>query len=247
LESPLEQFTIKPLIPLSIAGHDVSFSQSALCMVIGVVLTTLLFTLSVRGRALIPGRWQNISEMLYETLFGLAEENLKGEARKYLPFIFTLFMIVLMGNLLGLVPYSFTYTSHIAVTGALALFVVGFATLIGIVRHGFHFFSLFMPSGVSPFLAPVLIPLEIISYLSRPISLSIRLCVNMMMGHTMMKLIGGFCASLAFLGLGLQTLNFVTFSVNTLLMALEFMVAFIQAYVFTVLTCIYLKDAIELH
>lgn len=246
-ESPLQQFAIKPIIPFHLGSYDVSFTQSSLWMVIGVVLSILLMTLSVRGKALIPGRWQNVSEMLYEAVFGLVEENLHGEAKKYFPFVFTLFMVVMMGNLLGLIPYAFTYTSHIIVTGALAMFVVGLATLIGLVKHRFHFFSLFLPGGISPWLAPLLIPLEIISYLSRPVSLSVRLCVNMMMGHTMMKLIGGFCASLIFLGFGLKGLGLITFSVNTLLMALEFMIAFIQAYVFTVLTCIYLKDAIELH
>jgi len=216
-------------------------------MVAGVIISVLLMTLSVRSKSLVPGRWQNISEMLYEAIFGLVHENLHDETRKYFPFVFTLFMLVLMGNLQGLIPYSFTYTSHIIVTGALALFVVIMATLIGLIRHKLHFFSLFMPGGVPLYLAPLIIPIEIISYLSRPVSLSIRLCANMMMGHTMLKLIAGFCASLIFLSFGLKLVGILPFLVNTALIGLELLIAFIQAYVFAILTCIYLKDAIELH
>jgi F-type H+-transporting ATPase subunit a len=247
LQSPLEQFIIKPIIPLHLGGYDVSFTQSSLWMVVAVVLTVLLMTLSVRGRSLVPGRWQNIAEMLYEVVFGLTDEYLHAEGRKYFPFVFTLFMIVLMGNLLGLIPYSFTYTSHIIVTGALALFVFGMATLVGIWKHKLHFFSLFLPSGLPMLMIPLIIPIEIISYLSRPLSLSVRLCANMMMGHTMLKLIAAFCASLVFLSVSLKLIGIVPFVVNTALTGLELLIAFIQAYVFAILTCIYLRDAIELH
>jgi F-type H+-transporting ATPase subunit a len=247
LSSPLEQFVIKPIIPLQLGPYDISFTQSSLWMAIGVVLTIILMTLSVRNRSLVPGRWQNIAEMLYDVVFGLTREYLNEEGRKYFPFVFTLFMVVLMGNLLGLIPYSFTYTSHIAVTGALALFVFGMATLVGLWKHKLHFFSLFLPSGLPILMAPLIIPIEIISYLSRPLSLSVRLCANMMMGHTMLKLIAGFCASLFFLGFGLQLVGIVPFLINTALTGLELLIAFIQAYVFAILTCIYLRDAIELH
>jgi F-type H+-transporting ATPase subunit a len=247
LQSPLEQFVIKEIHHIEFLGYDISFTQSSFWMVAGVVISVLLMTLSVRSKSLVPGRWQNISEMLYETIFGLVHENLHGEAKKYFPFVFTLFMMVLMGNLQGLIPYSFTYTSHIIVTGALALFVVLLATVVGLVRHKLHFFSLFLPSGVPLYMAPLIIPIEIISYLSRPVSLSIRLCANMMMGHTMLKLIAGFCASLIFLSLGLKLVGILPFFVNTALIGLELLIAFIQAYVFAILTCIYLKDAIELH
>ncbi len=247
MQSPLEQFVIKPIFPLHLGQYDISFTQSSLWMVVAVVLTTLLMTLSVRGRALVPGRWQNIAEMLYEVVFGLTREYLHEEGRKYFPFVFSLFMIVLMGNLLGLIPYSFTYTSHIIVTGALALFVFGMATLVGIWKHKLHFFSLFLPSGLPMLMIPLIIPIEIISYLSRPLSLSVRLCANMMMGHTMLKLIAAFCASLVFLSVGLKLVGIIPFVVNTALMGLELLIAFIQAYVFAILTCIYLRDAIELH
>lgn len=245
--NPLAQFEIKTLVPLHVGGYDLSFSQSSLWMVIAVVAATLLMTLPMRSKAMVPGRWQNLSEMLYEFVYGLVSDNLHSEARKYFPFVFTLFMIVLMGNLLGLIPYSFTYTSHIAVTGALALFVFGMATLIGFVKHGLHFFSLFLPKGLPLAMAPLIIPIEIISYLSRPLSLSVRLCANMMVGHTMLKLFAGFSASLLAASLTLGLVGILPFAINVALMGLELMIAFIQAYVFAILTCIYLKDAIELH
>jgi F-type H+-transporting ATPase subunit a len=241
LASPLEQFVIKPLIPLHIGGVDISFSQSALWMGIAVILATLLMTLSVRGKAMVPGRWQNVSEMLYEFIFGMVNDNLGGEGKKYFPFVFSVYMIVLMGNLLGMVPYSFTYTSHIIVTGALALTVFILATGVGIARHGLHFFSLFLPKGLPIFLAPLIVVIEVISYLSRPISLSVRLFANMVAGHTMLKVFAGFSVML---GIILGVLPMV---VNVALYGLEIMIAFIQAYVFAILTCIYLKDAIELH
>jgi len=247
LQSPLEQFVIKPIYPISLGGYDVSFTQSSLWMVIAVIVAGLLMTLSVSKKALVPGRWQNVAEMFYEVVFGLTDEYLHDNAKKYFPFVFTLFMVVLMGNLLGLIPYSFTYTSHIIVTGALALFVFGMATLVGLWKHKLHFFSLFCPSGLPLLMLPLIIPIEIISYLSRPLSLSVRLCANMMMGHTMLKLIAAFCASLFFLSIGLKFIGIIPFVVNIALTGLELLIAFIQAYVFAILTCIYLRDAIDLH
>lgn len=247
MHSPLEQFTINRLIPINVAGYDISFTQSALCMVLAVFLTALLMLAGMRRKALVPGRWQNIPEMLYEAVFGLVHENLGDEGKKYFPLVFTLFMMVLMGNLLGLIPYSFTYTSHIVVTGALAMFVFCLATLIGIWKHKLHFFTLFLPKGLPLIMAPLIIPIEVISYLSRPLSLSVRLCANMMMGHTMLKLIAGFSAALIGLGFGMGVVGMLPFVVNIALTGLELLIAFIQAYVFAILTCIYLKDAIELH
>jgi F-type H+-transporting ATPase subunit a len=233
---------IKPIVPLHFGNVDISFSQSALWMGIAVVAATLLMTLSMRSKALVPGRWQNVSEMLYEFVFGMVNDNLgSDEGKKYFPFVFSVYMIVLMGNLLGMVPYSFTYTSHIIVTGALALTVFILATGVGIVRHGLHFFSLFLPKGLPIFLMPLIVAIEIISYLSRPISLSVRLFANMVAGHTMLKVFAGFSVML---GIILGVLPMV---VNVALYGLEIMIAFIQAYVFAILTCIYLKDAIELH
>lgn len=244
--NPLEQFVIKPIVPLQLGGYDVSFTQSAAWMVAAVVVSTLLMTLSVRKHAMVPGRWQNVSEMLYEFVFGMARDNLGDHARRYFPFVFSVFMIVLMGNMLGLVPYSFTYTSHIIVTATLALLVFFLATGVGLVRHGLHFFSLFLPKGLPWFMAPLIIVIELISYLSRPLSLSVRLFANMTAGHTMMKVFAGF--SVGLLGMtGGYVLGLLPMIVNVALYGLEMLIAFIQAYVFAILTCIYLKDAIELH
>lgn len=239
--NPLEQFVIKPIIPLSMGGHDISFTQSSLWMGLAVIAATALMTLTMRGKAIIPGRWQNVAEMIYEFVGGIVHENLGHEGRRYFPFVFSVFMIVLMGNLLGMVPYSFTFTSHIIVTGALALGVFILATLVGIFRHGLHFFTLFVPSGVPIALAPLIAAIEVISYLSRPISLSVRLFANMVAGHTMLKVFAGFSVAL---GVVLGVLPLV---VNVALVGLEIMIACIQAYVFAILTCLYLKDAIELH
>lgn len=239
--NPLEQFVIKPIIELNLGGYDVSFTQSSLWMAIAVAAATLLMTLSMRGKAIVPGRWQNVSEMFYEFVGGMVHDNLGHEGRRYFPFVFSVFMIVLMGNLLGMVPYSFTYTSHIIVTGALALAVFFLATLVGIFRHGLHFFSLFLPKGLPWALAPLIVMIEVISYLSRPISLSVRLFANMVAGHTMLKVFAGFSVMLG------AVLGILPLVVNVALIGLEIMIAFIQAYVFAILTCIYLKDAIELH
>lgn len=246
--NPLEQFVIKPIMPLEIGGYNVAFTQSALWMMLAVIVATALMTLSVRSQSLVPGRWQNISEMFYEFLSGVVNDTLgPDEGRKYFPFVFSLFMLILMGNLLGLVPYSFTFTSHIIVTATLAVFVFMMATLIGIFKHGLHFFSLFLPKGIPWIMAPLLIVIEIISYLSRPISLSVRLCANMTAGHTMLKIFAGFTVSLLTIGFGGALLGIVPLLLNIALIGLELMIAFIQAYVFAILTCIYLKDAIELH
>lgn len=244
--NPLEQFVIKPIVNLELGGMDISFTQSSLLMLTGVVLTTLLMTLSMRSKSVVPNRWQNVSEMLYEFVAGMVHENLGKESRKYFPFVFSVFMIVLMGNLLGMIPYSFTYTSHIVVTGALALAVFFLATLVGIVRHGLHFFSLFVPKGLPIALLPLIVVIEIISYLSRPISLSVRLFANMVAGHTMLKVFAGFSVTLAATTFGLA-IGALPLIINVALIGLELMIAFIQAYVFAILTCIYLKDAIELH
>jgi F-type H+-transporting ATPase subunit a len=239
--SPLEQFEIKRLIPIDIGGLDLSFTNSALFMLIAVALATLLLTYSMRTRALVPGRLQSMAELSYEFIANMIRENVGTEGRRYFPFIFTLFMFILFGNLLGMMPYSFTYTSHIIVTFALAAVVFVGVTVIGFVRHGMKFLKLFVPEGVPVFLLPLLVVIEILSYLTRPISLSVRLFANMMAGHTMLKVFGGFVVALGVLA-GWAPLAFVV-----ALTGLEIGIAFLQAYVFTILTCIYLNDAIHLH
>jgi F-type H+-transporting ATPase subunit a len=197
--------------------------------------------LSMRGRALVPTRWQSMAELSYEFIASMVRDNVGTEERKYFPFIFSLFMFILFANLIGLLPYSFTFTSHIIVTFAMAIMIFLGVTVIGIVRHKLHFFSFFMPAGVPKIMAPILVPIEIVSYLSRPVSLSIRLFANMMAGHTMMKVFAGFVIPLGILG------GWAPLAVDVALTGFEFLVAFLQAYVFTILTCLYLNDAIHLH
>jgi F-type H+-transporting ATPase subunit a len=223
-----------------VGGVDLAYTTSSLWMTITVVAVTLFLTLSMRGGRLVPGRWQSLAELSYEFIANMIRENVGTEGRKYFPFIFTLFMFILMGNLLGMIPYSYTFTSQIVVTFAIAITIFLGVTVIGIVLHGFHFFTLFVPPGMPIVLAPLLIPIEVISYFVRPVSLSVRLFANMMAGHTMMKVFAGFTAALGVLGIA-PILLLVA------LTGFEIMVAVLQAYVFTVLTCLYLNDAIHLH
>jgi F-type H+-transporting ATPase subunit a len=177
--SPLAQFEIKTLVPLEIGGIDASFTNSSLFMVLTVATVTLFLVGGMRKSALVPGRWQSMAELSYVFIAGLLKDTVGNEGRPYFPFIFTIFMFVLVGNLWGLMPYSFTFTSHIAVTFAMAFFIFVGVTIIAIAKHKMHFFSFFMPPGVPLYMAPLLVPIEIISYLSRPISLSVRLFANM--------------------------------------------------------------------
>jgi F-type H+-transporting ATPase subunit a len=242
--NPLDQFTIKPIVPLSVGSLDLSFTNSALMMSIAVALIAGLLVFSVRSRDLVPGRLQSVAELGYEFIAGMVRENVGDEGRKYFPFIFSVFAFVLFGNLLGMLPGSFTFTSHIAVTFALALLIFLGVTVIGFARHGTHFFSLFFPHGAPIASAPILIPIEVISYLSRPISLSIRLFANMTVGHIILKIFAGFVVSL---GAFFVIPGIVPFGMLIGLTALEFFVACLQAYIFTILSCIYLNDAIHLH
>lgn len=241
MANPLEQFTIKTLVPIQLGQIDASLTNSGLFMVLTVATISLFLSLSMRKRLLVPGRWQSLAEISYEFIAGMIRDNVGSEGRKYFPFVFSLFMFILFANLIGLIPYAFTFTSHIVVTFAMALVVFLGVTVIAIARHGLHFFSFFLPSGIPMLMAPVLVPIEVLSYLSRPISLSIRLFANMMAGHTMMKVFAGFVIPLGIFG------GWAPLSVDVALTAFEFLVAFLQAYVFTVLTCLYLNDAINLH
>jgi len=239
-ESPLEQFKIERLAPIKLGGLDASFTNSSLMMVAAIVVITLFLTLSMRRAQMVPGRWQSMAELSYEFIANMIRENVGTKGMAYFPFVFSLFMFILFGNLLGMIPFSFTFTSHIIVTFALALTVFLLVTIVALVRHGFHFFTFFFPHGAPVLMAPLLIPIEILSYLSRPVSLSIRLFANMMAGHTMLKVFGAFTVSLGLLG-------FMPLAVNVALTLFEVLVAVLQAYVFTILTCLYLKDAIDLH
>jgi len=239
--NPLQQFEVKTLIPIHLGGVDASFTNASMFMMFAVAGVATFLILSMRGRALVPTRWQSMAELSYEFIASMVRDNVGTEERKYFPFIFSLFMFILFANLIGLLPYSFTFTSHIIVTFAMAIMVFLGVTVIGIVRHKLHFFSFFMPAGVPKIMAPILVPIEIVSYLSRPVSLSIRLFANMMAGHTMMKVFAGFVIPLGILG------GWAPLAVDVALTGFEFLVAFLQAYVFTILTCLYLNDAIHLH
>jgi len=241
---PLHQFIIQDIVPLSVGGIDISFTNSALWMVIAAVVSTSVLTLAMRGATLVPGRLQVFAESTYSLVANMVRENTGAEGMKYFPFIFTIFSVVLMGNMMGMVPYSFTYTSHIIVTAALAVFIFLFVTVLGFVRHGAHFFEFFSPPGVPLPLKFLVIPLEIVSYMTRPITLSMRLFANMMAGHLVLKVFAGFCVSLMSLTF---VVSLVPMGFNVLMIAFEFLIAFLQAYVFTILTCIYFKDAIDMH
>lgn len=238
---PMHQFQIEPIIPFHIGGYDLSFTNSALFMLIAVASITLFTTITMRRGALVPGRWQSMAELSYEFVANMVRDNVGSKGQKYFPFIFSLFMFVLFCNMLGLVPYSFTVTSHIIVTFALATVVFVGVTIIGFAKHGAHFLTFFVPKGVPSILLLLLVPIEIISYLTRPLSLSVRLFANMMAGHTMLKVFASFVIGLGVLG-GWAPLAFMM-----VFTGLEMLVAFLQAYVFAILTCLYLNDALHLH
>lgn len=240
MASPLEQFEIKAIVPLQLGGMDVSFTNSSAYMVATVVLIAGFVLLGMRSRALVPGRFQVAVELSYEFVANLLRDTVGNEGRKYFPFVFTIFMFVLFGNLLGMTPYSFTFTSHIIVTFALAFVVFIGVTILGFAKHGFHFFSFFVPPGTPLPMWPLLIPIEVISYLSRPISLSVRLFANMLAGHTLLKVIAGFIGVLGVAGV-------LPFAFVVVLTGLEILIACLQAYVFTILTCLYINDALHLH
>lgn len=245
MASPIEQFEIKTIAPIGkIAGHQIDFTNSALFMVLSVAVITLFFVYSMRSRSLIPGRMQAMAEMAYEFVAGTVKDSAGHDGMKFMPLVFSLFMFVLVCNLLGMIPGAFTVTSHLIVTAALAAVVILTVIIYGIAKHGTHFFGLFVPSGVHPLMLIILIPIEVISFISRPISLSVRLFANMLAGHIALKIFAGFVATLLFAG-GWAILSPLPLALTVALTALELLVAVLQAYVFAVLTCIYLHDALH--
>lgn len=228
-------------------GASVNFTQSNLMMLVAAVLTVALMWVGMRPRAMVPGRLQAAAEMGYETVMSMCVDTIGEEGKKFFPIVFTLFFFILFGNLLGVFPYFFTFTSHIAVTMALSLFVFMLVTVVALREHGMHFFSYFVPPGVPGLLIPLMVLIEVISYLSRIISLSVRLFANMMAGHVMLKVFGSFIVMLGGLGVIGYPAAGLSLAVNTMLIGFELLVACLQAYVFAVLTCIYLHDAVHLH
>ncbi|MCE3230666.1 MAG: synthase subunit [Alphaproteobacteria bacterium] len=242
---PLYQFKIRPLIHLEWGGWDISFTNSSLFMVLATLILIMFFSFSVNARSLIPNRLQMISELLYTFVSDMIQENTGKAGLPYFPYIFSLFLFILMGNMLGMVPYGFTFTSHIIVTFSLAFMAISFITVLGIVRHKWRFLRLFCPENTPVFIIPLLVPIEIMSYLTRSVSLSIRLFANMIAGHAMLKLFAGFAIALA--GTAFFPVALASVAMNVAITGFEFLIALLQAYIFTILTCIYLHDALNLH
>ena len=239
--SPLDQFEINPLVNFEVGGVDLAFTNSSVSMVITVLFITLFLTLTVNPRSIVPSRMQLISELCYNFIAQLLNDTVGDQGKRYFPFVFSIFMFVLIGNMVGMIPYQFTFTSHIIVTFALAAVVFVGVTILGFVNHGIRFFTFFYIPGVPFYMHPLLIPIEVISYLSRPISLSVRLFANMLAGHTLLKVFAGFVVSMPFFT-GVLPLTFIV-----ALTGLEILIAFLQAYVFAILTCLYINDAYHLH
>ncbi|WP_341756057.1 MULTISPECIES: F0F1 ATP synthase subunit A [unclassified Candidatus Tisiphia] len=239
--SPLDQFAIKKLVEINLCGFDISFTNSSLYMMLAGVIALLYFYLALKSEKIIPSRLQLSAEIIYDIITVTLSQNVGEKGRKFIPFIFTLFMFILLCNLLGMLPYGFTVTSHIAVTFALAITIFFMVTIIGFINHGLHFLSIFLPKGTPLWLAPLMIVIELFAYLARPISLSLRLAANMMAGHVLLKVMAGFIVSLMIF------LKFLPIPLIVILIGFEIFVAILQAYIFTILACVYLNDAVNSH
>lgn len=246
MADPISQFQIKEIVSLGeIAGVPIAFTNSAAFMVATVATIFLFLVLTTQGRTLIPGRWQSLAEISYEFVASTVRQSAGNDGMRFFPLIFSLFMFVLVANLFGMIPYSFTVTSHIIVTFGLAAIVILTVILYGFFNHGFKFLKLFVPHGIPGVLLPLVVAIEVISFLSRPISLSVRLFANMLAGHITLKVFAGFVAGLSGMGaLGVAG-AVLPLALAVALTGFEFFVAFVQAYVFTLLTCLYLNDAIH--
>ncbi|QFT33645.1 F0F1 ATP synthase subunit A [Roseibium porphyridii] len=242
---PIHQFQIQKIFPIEVGGMDFSFTNSSLFMVLTVAATSAFLIFSTSGRGLVPTRVQSVSEMMYEFIAGTLRDATGTDGMRFFPLVFSLFMFVLVANLFGMFPYFFTITSHIIVTFALAMLVILTVIFYGFMRHGMKFLKLFVPSGVPGALIPLVTMIEVISFLSRPISLSVRLFANMLAGHITLKVFSGFVVSLGAMGAVGIFGAVLPLAMTVALTALEFLVAFLQAYVFAVLTCMYLNDAIH--
>jgi len=240
--NPMSQFDVYRIGPeITVGAFDISFTNASLFMILSTVSILLIFNLGSKKNTLLPNKLQLLAELSYTFVAKMINDTAGSKAKPYFAFIFSLFMFVLFCNMFGMIPYTFTVTSHIIVTFVLASFIFIGVTIIGFIKHGLGYLKLFVPSGVPAVLLPLIVVIEIISYLSRPISLSVRLFANMMAGHTMMKVFGGFVISLGIVG------GWLPLSFSVALTGLEILVAFLQAYVFAILTCIYLNDALNLH
>jgi len=238
--NPMEQFVIKPIIPIEVGGVDISFTNSSLFMVLAVLLSTLILGICLRKRSLVPNMAQSVPESLYEFIEGLLRENVGAEGLKYFPFIFTVFLFVAFGNVLGLFPYAFTFTSHLTAVGSLSLLALALNIFVGIKRKKLGWIRTFLPKGIPAVMAPVIIPIEIVSFLSKPFSLSMRLVANMTVGHIMLKIIASFVVALGIFGV-------VPLLFDCAIVCFEIFISLLQAFIYTVLSCIYLGEAIHEH
>ena len=239
--SPLAQFEVRKLIDLNLFSIDISLTNSSCFMILASICASLYFFTALSSKSLVPNRLQLSAEMIYNLITGMLDQNVGSKGRKFVPLIFTLFIFILMCNILGMIPYSFTATSHISVTFALAIMIFCTVTIIGFMKHGLHFFSLFLPKGTPWWLAPLMIIIELFTYLARPVSLSLRLAANMVAGHVLLKVMAGCVVSL------MVYLKFVPIPLMVVLIGFEIFVAILQAYIFAILSCVYLNDAINLH
>jgi F-type H+-transporting ATPase subunit a len=245
---PIHQFQIQDLAgPFHIGGYDISFTNSALFMGATVATITGLLLLASSKRALVPGRLQSVGEMWYSMIANMVENVLGKDGKPFFPLVFSLFSFVLIANMLGMFPYFFTVTSHVIITFAMASFVVGLVVVVGIWKHGLGWFKLFVPSGVPWIILPMITIIEVISFLSRPLSMGLRLFGNMLAGHIVLKVFAGFVVSLAGFGFVGVLGSILPLAVTVALFALEFLVSFLQAFVFAILTCVYLNDALHTH
>ncbi len=242
---PIHQFQITKLLPLDVNGVDLSFTNSSMFMVATVVLTSVFLLWSTGGRGLVPSRSQSLSEIAYEFVAGMLRDSAGSQGMKFFPFVFSLFMFILVANMFGMFPYFFTVTSHVIITVALALAVFLTVLVVGFGKHGFGFLKLFVPSGVPIAIMPLVVAIEVISFIARPISHSVRLFANMLAGHITLKVFAGFIVSMSTMGAVGIAGSLLPFAMTVGLTALEFLVAFLQAYVFTMLTCMYINDALH--
>lgn len=245
MAGPIEQFEISRIVPVEIGGFDLSFTNSSAYMVLTVALASGFLLLATKRRAIVPGRLQSSAELLFELIAKTLRDNTGEEGMRFFPLVFSLFMFVLVANLIGMFPYAFTVTSHIAITFTLAMLVFLTVTIYGLMRNGLGFLRLFMPPGVPLALAPILVPIEVVSYISRPVSHSVRLFAVMLAGHITLKVFAGFVVSLGGLGaLGIAG-AILPLAMTVGLTGLELLMSVIQAYIFTMLTCMYLNDALH--
>ena len=241
MSDAMEQFEIKEILPLKINGYDISFTNSALCMVLTAIVVVAVLSYCLRKRQLIPTAAQCVPESIYEFIYNLIVDNMGKAGLKYFSFIFTLFLFIVTGNLLGLFPYSFTFTSHLAAVGGLSLIALALNIFVGIKNRKWEYLRTFFPKGVPWIMAPLIIPIEVISLLSKPFSLTIRLVANMTVGHIMLKSIAGFVVAIGLFG------GEIPLAFAGLVIAFEIFIGVLQAYIYTILSCIYLSDALHSH